>query len=224
MSEKYFKVREDPEVWANKRGICSPVVTMAPWENSSISLGGVSIEGRKSWNATTPIWGNEVIYYNTYESTLRSILNNIVVHHTNNSRTVLQNEKRQQGRGYAALGYHFFIDKKGKVFEGRPLEIMGGHAGKGSVSGPLNDPDWGSVGIVLQGDYHHKDDWFSSEKATKIQLDQLEKLVIALKGKYNINRLLMHREVKRTGDPTVCPGDHLVPHVIKLRKKLGMKK
>lgn len=54
-------------------------------------------------------------------------------------------------KGYAALGYHFFINADGSVYEGRPLEIMGSHAGRGKQAGALNDPDWGSVGIVLQG-------------------------------------------------------------------------
>ena len=132
-------------------------------------------------------------------------------------------KKKQQSKGYAALGYHFFIDKTGDVYEGRPLEIMGSHAGVGKNSGATNDPDWGSIGIVLQGDYHHADDIFFHSKSTKAQLDALENLVTGLKDKYLISQLLMHREINtRSGASTVCPGDYLVPYVEALRKKLEL--
>lgn len=102
---------------------------------------------------------------------------------------------------------------------------MGSHAGSGTESGPLNDPDWGKVGIVLKGDMHHADNWFweADTVPAKRQLSQLERLVIALKDKFKIRKLLLHSEVKgRRGSPTVCPGDSLGPEVVKLRKKLGM--
>lgn len=203
--------------------MCHAVVTTTPWEHISFTIGSLSIKGRKSWGASKPIWKNEVIYYNTTSFPLAATLNRIVVHHTNNSNSVAANEKKQQGRGYAALGYHFFIDKNGDIYEGRPLEVMGSHAGTGIISGPLNDPDWGSIGIVLQGDYHHDDDWVWSDDAPNKQLESLEKLIVALKNKYSINRLLMHREVARKGAATVCPGDHIVPKIVSLRKKLNMK-
>ncbi len=223
MSERFFKVAQEPQTWADDRRVCHAVVTMAPWEHGQFSLDGLLIKGRKLWGAPVPIWRNEVIYYNVIAFPLEITLDKIVVHHTNNSNSVLENETKQRGRGYAALGYHFFIDKEGDIYEGRPLEIMGSHAGTGKNPGPLNDPDWGAIGIVLQGDYHHADDWFYSSNAPAKQLDKLEKLVLALKNKYGINQLLMHREVDRSGESTVCPGDHLVPHIEKLRNKLAMR-
>lgn len=74
----------------------------------------------------------------------------------------------------------------------------------------------------MQGDYHHKDDlvhasWWNST-ASKKMMKNLENLILALKSKYAINQLIMHREVLRAGEPTVCPGDHLAAEVIKLRK------
>lgn len=223
MSERYFKVKQDPDSWVDARGKRNSVVTMTPWQHTILSLGGIAVKGRKSWNAPTPIWKNEVIYYNVVDFPLIATLKNIVVHHTNNSQSVLETERKQQARGYAALGYHLFIDEKGFVYEGRPLEIMGSHAGVGKTSGPLSDPDWGAIGIVLQGDYHHADDWIFNSTAPKKQLDMLEKLVLAIKNKYPINQLLMHREIDRSGKPTVCPGDHLVPYIESLRKKLKMR-
>ena len=169
--------------------------------------------------ASDPIWENEVIYYHTAVSPLIKTLNRIVIHHTNNSNSIQANERKQQGRGYAALGYHFFIDKTGTVYEGRPLEVIGSHAGEGKTSGPLNDPDWGAIGIVMQGDYHYADDIVYYEETPAAQMEMLEKLIIALKNRNSINKLLMHREV-RAG--TVCPGDHMAEKVKALRTKLNM--
>lgn len=222
VSDKFFTVRQEPKVWAEEHGGDQDVVTIKPWQHNLLSFDSVIVKGRKSWGAKEPIWKNEVIYYNVKAYPLNIILDRIVVHHTNNSDSISVNENKQQGRGYAALGYHFFIDSKGDIYEGRPLEVMGSHAGTGKVSGPLNDPDWGAIGIVLQGDYHHADDWFFSTSAPKKQLEALEKLIVALKSKYAIQRLLMHRETIRGGKATVCPGDHLVPKIEDLRKKLKM--
>ncbi len=198
------------------------VVSIKPWQHPGFVLGGVSVVGRKAWGASDPVWQNQVVYYNTKRMPLASTLNRIVIHHTNNSSSVSEVESKQKRRGYAALGYHFFIDKSGVIYEGRPLEVMGSHAGEGIFRGPAHDPDWGAIGITLQGDYHHADDLFWHSKAPKKLLQSLETLIVALKSRYAIDRLLMHREVVRKGKKTVCPGDHLAEQVVRLRKKLKM--
>lgn len=222
MGERYFTVDKHPDQWA--AGVCHAVVTMAPWQRQRFSIGSVSVAGRGAWGAREPVWRNEVIYYNTLEASLATILDRIVVHHTNNSDSIQSNESKQQSRGYAALGYHFFIDQSAHVYEGRPLEVMGSHAGEGQTSGPRSDPDWGAIGIVLQGDYHHSDDWtWWHSNAPQAQLGMLESLVVALRSAYGVGQLLMHREVSRSGNVTVCPGDHMVGHVQALRSRLGLR-
>jgi N-acetyl-anhydromuramyl-L-alanine amidase AmpD len=202
------------------------VVTIKPWQHGNFSINGVAIKGRKQWSASEPAWKNEVVYYNTKHTPLSRTFKTIIIHHTDNSDSIKTVENSAKGKGYAAIGYHFFIDKKGVVYEGRPLEIMGSHAGVGSQPGVLFDPDWASIGVVVQGDYHHKDDRapfnLFSEDVPKKQLQSLEKLIVALKKTYPIQRLLMHREVERKGKSTVCPGDHMVPHIKKIRQKLGI--
>lgn len=223
MGNPFYVVTEAPAAWAARNPKGKAIVSITPWSRSYFSLGGVQVKGRKAWGAGLPIWRNEVVYYNTAELPLLWVLGKIIVHHTNNAQPILANERTQQARGYAAIGYHFFIDKGGNVYEGRPLEVMGSHAGTGKIGGPLNDPDWGAVGIVLQGDYHHADDAIFKSVAPSAQLLALEKLVIGLKGRFSINQLLMHNEIERTGEVTVCPGDHIVPHVQHLRSKLKMR-
>jgi hypothetical protein len=225
---RYYPVTVDPTTWTPPSGMAdggasaSGVVTRTPWEHKSLTVGGLTIKGRKDWGASEPTWKNEVIYYNTAAYPLASMLKRVIVHHTDNEDSIKEVESTQKGKGYAAIGYHFFIDQKGTIYEGRPLEIMGSNAGEGTVSGPTNDPDWGAIGITLQGDYHNADNWVFSDEAPKAQLQSLEDLVVALRKDYPIDKLLMHREVTRGGKPTVCPGDAMVPHVESLRTKLRM--
>jgi len=225
---RYFTVATRPEDWSPPADspdggtAARSVVTRAPWGHTNLSIGSVRVQTRKEWGAGEPIWSNEVIYYNTAWP-LAQVLTTIVIHHTDNDESIKVNERREQGRGYAAIGYHFFIDQSGKVLEGRPLEIMGSHAGTGLTSGPLNDPDWGAIGIVLQGDYHHADDWLSSDSAPTNQLRALRELITALRAQYSgINALLMHKEVIRGGAATVCPGDSLYDAISSMRTELGL--
>ena len=222
MSETHFVVNKSPSEWSKERDVCHGIVTDTPWKRNHIRIGEINVIGRNLWRASDPLWANEVVYYNTSHKSLFNTLDRIVVHHTNNSDSISENEKKQKSRGYAALGYHFFIRKQGDVYEGRPIEIMGSHAGQGIKSGPLNDPDWGAIGIVLQGDYHHSDDWIYSDDTPEKQFATLKKLICALRSKYNIHKLLMHKEVIRSGKATVCPGDHLAKQVKALRSRLKM--
>lgn len=223
MEKPYYVITSPPTGRTSASKDSNAVVSIIPWRRSYFTIGGVPIKGRKAWGASDPIWQNEVVYYNTKTLPLLWVLGKIVIHHTNNNITVMANERKQQARGYAAIAYHFFIDTSGTIFEGRPLEVMGSHAGAGITSGPQNDPDWGAVGIVLQGDYHHADDRLLHDTVPTAQLLALERLVTSLKDQYAIKQLLLHNEIDRAGEATVCPGDHLAPLVEKLRFKLKMR-
>ena len=224
MSVQFYRVNTSPEKWNenNPDKECNNIVSMEPWKHGLLSYNCVKVIGRKTWGAPEPIWRNEIIYYNTNNKSLSSLLNAIVIHHTNNSNSVRDNELKQQRKGYAALGYHFFVTQQGDIYEGRPLEVMGSHAGAGIKSGPLNDPDWGKIGIVLQGDYHREDDWFFHTEASKPQLNKVRDLIKALSCKFCIYKLLLHREIQRSGTPTVCPGDFMAEKITKMRQELKM--
>lgn len=223
MTLSYIVVEEDPEISNKKSKSTDSVVSRAPWLHKWLYF-GISVRGRQVWGGSLPTWSNGVIYYNTDAAPLASYLNTIVVHHTDNARSILSNEFVHRARGYVALGYHFFIDRKGSVYEGRPLEIMGSHAGAPVTrsKNPPADPDWGKVGIVLQGDYEHADDWLFSLSSPPTQLRSLKSLLTGLRANFpGLTRLLLHREVLRGGKPTNCPGDHLTPIVIRMRSQLG---
>ncbi len=225
MEQSYFTVKTSPENW-QKRNQKNSVVSIEPWQHTSMTIGKTQVAGRKAWGASNPIWENEVIYYNTEKKSLKSYLNSVVIHHTNNSYDIRSNEAKHKSQGYAALGYHFFIFGNGRIFEGRPLEVMGSHAGVGKKKGALADPDWGKIGIVLQGDYHVKDNWFEWASETSFPEKQKNALVELLEGlqkKYLVNKVLMHKEIDRGGKGTVCPGDYLYEPIEDIRQKLFKK-
>ncbi len=92
---------------------------------------------------------------------------------------------------------------------------MGAHAGvtrEGSRKNPSADPDWGSVGIVLDG-------YFGDTLPTEAQRAALLALIAHLRATLpRVDDVIGHREVRDSvlaagrhplGDVTVCPGDAL---------------
>ncbi|MFG0317936.1 MAG: N-acetylmuramoyl-L-alanine amidase [Planctomycetota bacterium JB042] len=100
----------------------------------------------------------------------------------------------QDSRGWADIGYHYLIDRAGRIWEGRELKWQGAHAG----SPTLNR---GNVGICLLGDYR-------TQEVTPSQRTALFEALDALRREYGIPRARVegHREVK---GGTLCPGKKL---------------
>ncbi|MCP4969844.1 MAG: hypothetical protein GY932_04490 [Arcobacter sp.] len=133
--------------------------------------------------------------------------------------------------GYDEIAYHFIIADNGDIYEGRSINVMGAHAGqteeaneladsirKGLVDKPLvealkKDPDFGSIGICLDGN-------FEFEKTSSTQLKSLSLLLQRLVEKYNIkkDKIILHKDVRKKiienngltpiGEATKCPGKH----------------
>lgn len=96
-------------------------------------------------------------------------------------------------RGWAGIGYHFVIRKNGNIEQGRPMEMIGAHAGPG-INGH-------SIGICLSGD-------FMQEAPTAAQMESLLKLIAWLDKYYAATHprglgIKLHREVAAT----LCPGN-----------------
>jgi len=107
------------------------------------------------------------------------------------------------GNGWADIGYHFVVDRTGRVWEGRPLRYQGAHAGN-------SDLNRGNVGIVLLGD-------FNSQRVTREQENALRALIAFLREKYGIgpDRIYTHQELKGTE----CPGRDLQGLVDRIRRE-----
>lgn len=97
-------------------------------------------------------------------------------------------------RGYADIGYHFLIDRAGRVIEGRELRWQGAHAGGSN--------NRGNVGICLLGN-------FDEEQPSRAALAALDRLVFELQNELRIPR----RNVRphKAWKETQCPGTHLMP-------------
>ena len=90
-------------------------------------------------------------------------------------------------RGWAGIGYHFFIRKDGSIYRGRPQNTVGAHAG-----GSNSD----SVGVCFEGNYETETTMPDAQKKAGIEL------VAYLKDYYGITRVEGHRDV----GATACPG------------------
>lgn len=120
---------------------------------------------------------------------IRSKTEKIVLHHS--GVTVLQSVEtihnyHKNTNGWAGIGYHFYIRKDGKIYRGRPENTVGAHA----VGANYN-----SIGICFEGN-------FEKEQIGEAQLKAGQELVVYLKAKYNISKVVRHKDV----DSTTCPG------------------
>lgn len=117
----------------------------------------------------------------------RSTIDMIVLHHADaKSCSAKQIHWWHICRGYSGIGYHYFVDKQGKIYKGRPDNVIGAHA-KGYNST--------SIGICFEGA-------FTKETMPKVQVQAGKELVAYLKKKYNINKVKKHKDLMATD----CPG------------------
>lgn len=120
---------------------------------------------------------------------LRQLLSGIVIHHTafgfgtNNGPLQIQSYE-MDSRGWSDIGYHYFIDKTGLIFEGRKLRYIGAHAGQtveaNAVHNLLDDPDFGNIGIVLEGDFFTK----GVDNPQDVQKQAMGRLIMGLMEAY----------------------------------------
>ena len=114
----------------------------------------------------------------------------IVIHHAaHSSATVNDIHRWHLDNGWSGFGYHFLVNKDGKVHRGRPENTIGAH---------LKGYNTSSLGICLQGNY-------DVEKISKVQFKALIDLCQYLCDKYSISTIKGHRELKATN----CPGLNL---------------
>lgn len=91
-------------------------------------------------------------------------------------------------QGWPGIGYHFFIDREGRIYQTNPLEAISYHARAYNSS---------SVGICLAGD-------FTSAIPPASQIQALGHLCAYLLEKMNLGKeaIVGHQELV----PTICPG------------------
>lgn len=105
------------------------------------------------------------------------------------------------GRGWADIGYHFVVDRNGRIWEGRPITMQGAHAGS-------QESNRGNIGIAVLGNY-------DIQQLTAEQEEVLRELLNWLMGIYGIppSRVYGHCDLKSTQ----CPGRNLRRFLINFR-------
>lgn len=113
--------------------------------------------------------------------------NKIILHHPEVSHcSIYDIHQWHLNNGWAGCGYHFFVDKQGNIYRGRPEEAIGSHCPKQNAQ---------SIGICAEGEY-------MSETMPDAQKKAIVELIAYLKSKYGIDTVAGHRDYYNTD----CPG------------------
>ncbi len=115
----------------------------------------------------------------------------------------IQQEHRQRMHA-ADIGYHFIVDRSGRVWQGRGLDYQGAHV---KHKNPHN------IGIMCLGN-------FEMQQPARGQVQSLETLVQMLLHGYDIpaKQLCAHREL----GATACPGKYMMPHIRFMRSRFAV--
>lgn len=165
--------------------------------------------------------------WNKIEGKLDDYYHSIIVHHSGNEdnfMTIWELQEKEQKDGYADIPYHFAIDSRGNIYEGRPIDVVGSHVELANT---------GRIGIVLMADLDTKNDgmkkyekilekhFFGNGKLTHGMELALEDLVTYLQKQYRVDTLGGHKELLEN---RYCPGNMGMEAVQLLRNKLNMNK
>lgn len=111
----------------------------------------------------------------------------IILHHAAAKKCSVEDiHQWHLNNGWIGIGYQYFVRKNGRVFRGRPEDVVGSHTSNFNAV---------SVGICFEGDFRY-------EKPTEAQIKSGQELVAHLKQKYQINKVKRHCELNNTS----CPG------------------
>ncbi len=108
-----------------------------------------------------------------------------------------------RSKGWGDIGYHYVVDRGGRVWEGRAIQWQGAH---------VKNCNEGNIGICCLGN-------FDEQSPSPEQLKACETIVAALMAKYRIpvSRVRSHQEW--SGARTACPGRSLQREFVQMRAK-----
>ncbi len=177
--------------------------TPKPSSSYATSYNSPNIISRSSWAKMST---------NTSRVNAMNGINRITMHHEgwhsvnftdmNTTMERLQHIQRfhMKERGWGDVGYHYIIDRAGRVWEARPLKYQGAH---------VADQNEHNVGIMLLGN-------FEKQAPSNIQLASAQSMVGSIMSQYRVpvHRVYTHQELK----PTQCPGRFLQPRLVAMRQ------
>lgn len=183
----------------NSKGIA--IISREGWGSSGMN--DSTSEERGIYDEKTNPGG---IYH--YDLPLRGKFTTVVVHHSalpaRHGAKYIQ-ELHIRERSFADIGYHFIIDRRGRVFEGRDRGIRGAHV-KGHNSG--------KIGVVLLGDFQETD-------PSLCQKNALVKFLVYMNRAYSVKEVAAHIHYNPEG--TVCPGNKLLKIMDQVAEQSAMK-
>lgn len=113
----------------------------------------------------------------------------IVLHHRAGEGDVESIHRTHIARGWAGIGYHFYVRKNGEVFRGRPINTAGAHC---------VDCNKMSVAICFEGNFEKEN------TMPAVQIKAGQELVSCLKQIYPLATVKRHRDF----GGTACPGKY----------------
>ena len=162
-----------------------PLLPSSPWQ--------ATVLARSKWAQGEPV---------TTQMNRLSPVRYITVHHdgmhpffdTDQRATAARIEairRAHRRRGWGDIGYHFVVDRAGRVWEGRSLRYQGAH---------VKNNNYANIGIVVLGN-------FDRQQPSQAQLASVRQLVSSLMDRYHVPA--SHVSTHQEWSPTACPGRYL---------------
>ena len=111
--------------------------------------------------------------------------------------------KEGRAMGWGDIGYHYMVDRGGRVWEGREIKWQGAH---------VKNANEGNIGVCCLGN-------FDEQSPSDAQLDACRQILSCLMGTYGIpvSRVKTHQEWY--DNHTACPGRSLQREMVVMRQK-----
>lgn len=107
-----------------------------------------------------------------------------------------------RGNGWGDIGYHYVIDRDGRVWEGRAINFQGAH---------VKNRNEGNLGICCLGN-------FDEQSPSSAQVAALERHLALLMKSYGVPKSRVKTHQEWSGARTACPGKSLQATMTRLRK------
>jgi len=121
------------------------------------------------------------------------------------TRSELEKVRRSHvdARGWGDIGYHYVIDRAGRIWEARSPRYQGAH---------VRDFNEHNIGVLVLGN-------FDLQEPSAIQLSVLERFVGDLRRRHGVsqNEIWTHQECPHAA--TACPGKSLQADMVRLRNR-----
>jgi len=179
----------------------APTVRPTPAESSPSPSAFPGVLPRSMWARSAPNYANmvrmlPVRYVTIHHDGMNAFLESGESASASRIELIRQSHR---GNGWGDIGYHFVVDRAGRVWEARPLTHQGAH---------VKDRNEANVGVMALGN-------FDVQPPTEAQVQAVVSQVSALMRAYRvpISQVRTHREWA----PTICPGRNMQSRVASLR-------